>query len=441
MARRRGGDRPSRPHFRGRGPPAHGSLPSLARLRPRHGRASPSAGPVGAGAPAHRHEAGRRGARHGALRQGGTRFPLLRPSHPASPGWVSGGPRARDRPAFLRMHGQPPARRATRSRRRWRNGGPVPACQRRAPMRRQLIVLALAWLLAPSILPAASRTLRAGWSFPVQAGKRIVVDTSDMDIHLRVGDVNEIRVSVDARISNVTEHQAESWIAGHTPKIEDTGNALRIETSKGPRGILGHLTAKAKLSIVAPISTVPDLATLSGDISVRGDFPSAAPLRLATMTGNVHFVGAARSLTAIATSGKIDLVVVRPLEELVVRTTSGRVTLAGGTRTASVDTASGDIDLQDLSGGAQVSTASGSIQMRWDRLDTGQRVSIRSIRGPVRLALPPGVQPSGTLRTTKGTIESRLSGSLSPDGTVLELKGNGPVLDVETTKARILVEA
>jgi hypothetical protein len=307
-------------------------------------------------------------------------------------------------------------------------------------MRRPLPLAAAAWLLLSPGALAASRTVRTSWSFPTQEGKRIVVDTSDMDVELRVGDVQEIVVSVVAHISNVTEHQAETWAASHTPRIEDAPGALKIETGKGPKGLLGHLTAKSRLLIVAPVKTVPDLATLSGDITVRGDFPAASPLRLATMTGHIHFLGAARSLTAVATSGKVDLVVVRPLEELVARTTSGSVSFEGGARTVNVDTASGDIRLSGLSGDAQITTASGSIEMRWDRLDDGRRISIRSIRGPVRLDLPPGVQPSGELRTTRGTLETRLPGTMNGDGTVYRLTGEGPALDVETAKARIVVQ-
>jgi len=307
-------------------------------------------------------------------------------------------------------------------------------------MKRPVALLFLALLIVPAETFSASRTLHRSWLFPSRNGKRIVVDTSDMDVQLRVGDVQEILVTVEAHISNVTERQAEEWLVTHDPKLDDSDETLRIETSRGPKGILGHLTARARLSIVAPTSVIPDLATLSGDLGVRGDFPNAAPLRLATMTGDIDFLGAAHSLTAIATSGKVAIVVVRPLEELIVRTTSGRVKLSGGARKASVDTASGSITLMSLSGSCQVSTSSGSVDLAWDRLDPEHRVVVRSIRGAVDLNIPPGVAPSGTLRTVKGKIESRLSGTLNGDGTVFELRGDGPHMDVETTKARIVLE-
>jgi len=235
-------------------------------------------------------------------------------------------------------------------------------------MRHRLLVVFLSLILAPVTAFPASRSLQGSWRFPARPGKRIVVDTSDMDVRLRIGDVTEIQVTVTGHISNVTARQAEGWVKGHTPEMNDSDGTLRIETRKGPKGILGHLTAKAQLSIVAPLDTVPDLATLSGDITVIGDFPTADPLRLATMTGDLSFLGAAVSLTAIATSGKVNLQVVRPLEDLTVRTTSGRVTFTGGTRKASVDTASGDISLENLSGAAEISTSSGNVDLSWDRL-------------------------------------------------------------------------
>jgi len=306
-------------------------------------------------------------------------------------------------------------------------------------MRRSAPVLLLLLFLVPCSAFTASRSLSRSFTFPGKDGKRIVVDTSDMDVHLRVGDVKKILVIVEAHISNVTERQAKAWAAMHTPEINDSEEVVRIETRRGPKGILGHLTAKARLSIVAPLGTVPDLATLSGDITVTGDFPGAKPLRLATMTGNISFIGAAHSLTAIATSGKVDLQVVRPLEELIVRTTSGRVSFTGGARKVSVDTASGAISLDNLSGSVEISTSSGSVILAWDRLETGDRVAIRSTKGKVHLAIPVGVSPSGELRTVKGAIESRIPGTVAAGGSTFELSGEGPLLDVETAKGDILL--
>ncbi len=299
--------------------------------------------------------------------------------------------------------------------------------------------LSLAFALVPAPGLAASRAVNREWRFPAAPGKRIVVDTADMDVKLRAGDVEEILVTVDARISNVTERQAEQWLAMHTPTFHDSSESLDIETKRGPKGILGHLTARARLSIIAPISTIPDLATLSGAIEVQGDFPGAAPLRLATMTGNISFLGAARSVTAVATSGKVDLLVVRPLDDVIVRTTSGKVTLTGGSRHASVDTASGDISLAELSGSVQISTSSGTVNLSWDRLGAGERVVVRSTKGAVRLTLPPGVLPGGELRTVSGKIQSWIPGTPAANGTVLELPGQGPLFDVETAKAEIVV--
>lgn len=301
------------------------------------------------------------------------------------------------------------------------------------------LFFSLAFALVPAPGFPASRAVNQEWRFPAAPGKRIVVDTADMDVHLRAGDVEEILVTVDARISNVTERQAEQWIAMHTPTFHDSFESLDIETKRGPKGILGHLTAKARLSIVAPISAIPDIATLSGAIEVRGDFPGAAPLRLATMTGNISFLGAARSVAAVATSGKVVLRVVRPLDDVIVRTTSGKVTLSGGARHASVDTASGNISLTELSGSVQISTSSGAVTLSWDRLGAGERVVVRSTKGSVRLTLPPGILPGGELRTVTGKIRSWIPGTPAANGTVLKLAGQGPLFDIETAKAEIVI--
>ncbi len=307
------------------------------------------------------------------------------------------------------------------------------------PHRRLLGPLALLLMTATGA-GAATGELNRSWSFHAPPGIRLVVDAADTDVRLRVGDVTHIIVTVDLGISGVTDHQASTWIEHHTPRFQETPGHLTVTLEPAPRGILGHVTSRARLSIVAPSRILPDLTTTTGDIDVWGDFPEAAPLYLRTLSGKITWTGAAGTVDLRATTGRIHVKVVRPLEEFVASTSGGDVTLVGGARTAKVDTSSGGIHMEGLSGDALVTTASGDVTLAWDRAEGGVSVRVRSIKGAVRLLLPPTARPSGELRTTGGEIHCNLPGASGPEGGVVRLEGTGPALDVETSSADISLE-
>jgi hypothetical protein len=288
---------------------------------------------------------------------------------------------------------------------------------------------------------AAERNLDETKRFPGGDGKRIVVDVTGLDVELRTADVSDIEVTTRLKISGVGADKAQRWIASRTPEFSDGEDELRITSRPGKSGFLafGHFTARSRLQILMPITSVPDVTTTSGGVRIRGDFPSANPLRLRTATGTMEFEGAAASLDVRSASGDIRLDVLRPFERLFVRTSSGNLSLAGGARAVEVDTASGNIWLSNLSGSATVATSTGKITLRWDQLGHDDEMNVRSASGRVSLTVPENTSARGTLSTTGGTIRSDLPGTASDDGMGLTLEGDGPTITAETASGALIL--
>ncbi len=308
-------------------------------------------------------------------------------------------------------------------------------------MRRAVPLLLAVLVMAGGTATAAQRESTTTRRFPATSGKTVVVDAADMDVTLRAADVTEVEVTTELKISAVTDAQAERWVTEHTPELADTPERLTVTVRPVAVGFigLGMLTARARLSVVVPLSVIPDITTTSGSIRVRGDFAKASPLRLRTATGDMELEGAAAAVDVRTASGDARIEVVRPLENLFARTSSGDVTLIGGARSVHADTASGDVWLNNLSGKAEVETSSGKITLRWDRLDPDTDVTVRSSSGRIRMMLPPTVSPQGVLRTTAGAIRCDLPGAVNEAGDTVTLSGTGPTLEVETASGEMSV--
>ena len=302
--------------------------------------------------------------------------------------------------------------------------------------------LAMALLmLAATTASAAER--KENWSerLPVTEGDRVVVDVESIDVFLRTGDVRDVEVTTELRIAGVNQEKADAWIEKHTPEIERSDDGVVVRARPGRSGgfALWLLTARSRVGLITPASTVPDITTTSGRILIHGDFPDADPLMIRSSTGDMELVGAASGVDVRSSSGSARIRVVRPLDTLFARTSSGNVTLEGGARSVHVDTTSGDVWMTNLSGPAEAVTTTGGITLRWDRLDADAEVSVKTSSGRIQIVLPEHVSPKGLLKTTTGTIRSDLPGTVSEAGDAVELAGDGPRLTVETDSGEIIL--
>ena len=301
------------------------------------------------------------------------------------------------------------------------------------------LVFGISIVVAPGPVIAAQKDVATTESFPSAESKHLEVDAADLDVRIRTADVDVIEADLLLHIGGTGEEKAQRWIENHTPEFTDSADRLQITVVPAKSGFLwfGSLSARARLSLLTPDEIVPDITTTSGGIQIRGDFPNARPLHLRTSTGNVEMDGAAASIDFRSAAGDAQIKVVRPLDTLIARTSSGDVRLVGGARTARVDTASGRISLQNLSGDAEISTSTAKIVLSWDRLDPSAIVRVRSSSGSVQLIVPADVSPQGTITTTTGSVRSELPGEVVEGGMTLRLSGDGPTFDIETASGEI----
>ncbi len=304
------------------------------------------------------------------------------------------------------------------------------------------VLVALCVVAMSAVAGAAQRELDSTDRYPVEAGDRVIVDVASLNVTLRGADVAEAELHTELRISGVGEERAEDFVARHTPVVERLDDGLSVIARPGNDGFmgLGLLTARARIHLLVPRTAAPDVTTTSGTIRVEGDFPNAEPLLLRSSTGDIEMNGAATGVDIRTPAGDSRIDVMRPLEDLFARTSTGDVTLHGGTRHAHVETASGDIWLEGLSGPADVSTSSGRITLRWDRLDPEDTVRVRSTSSRITLLVPAHARPRGTLTTTGGRVRSDLPGTVNEAGDTVVLEGDGPLIEAETASGEIILE-
>jgi len=305
------------------------------------------------------------------------------------------------------------------------------------------IVAAVILVLAAGSLPAAQRDFSGTETFSAPDGTRVVIDTANVDIRIRTADVNEVEVATELHISGVGEERAERFISSHMPATEVEVGRISITVSPGRSGFLGFgtLTARTRIGFLMPGYVIPDITTTGGSISVRGDFPNARPFYLRTATGDMEFVGAAASVDIRTASGDARLELLRPLDRFFARTSSGNVSLSGGAREVHVDTASGSVWMDNLSGNTEVITSTGKITLTWDRLEPEHRVVVRSDSSRIRLTLPEGTAPRGSLRTIGGSVRSDFPGIVNDASDTVTLSGDGPEILVESASGDVTLEA
>lgn len=298
-------------------------------------------------------------------------------------------------------------------------------------------------VLAAGSSDAAQRDYSGTEDFAAPDGVRVVIDTATVDIRIRTADVNQVEVATELHISGVGEERAERFISSHMPTTEVGDGSISVTVNPGKSGFLGFgtLTARTRIGFLLPGYVIPDITTTGGSISLRGDFPNARPLYLRSATGDMEVVGAAGAVDIRTASGDARLDLIRPLERFFARTSSGNLSLSGGAREVHADTASGSVWMDGLSGNAEVITSTGKITLTWDRLETENRVVVRSDSSRIRLTIPEGTGPRGSLRTIGGSVRSDFPGIVNDAGDTVTLSGDGPEILVESASGDVTLEA
>ncbi|MCD4748425.1 MAG: DUF4097 domain-containing protein [Thermoanaerobaculales bacterium] len=289
------------------------------------------------------------------------------------------------------------------------------------------------------ISDAALREYFAADDFVLTEGQQMIVDGWDLDIHVRAADTELVRCSTDLRISGTGADTADQWVASRIPHFTEDDKGLQVGLQSSEDGFLGlgKYMRRSRIGLLTPLWVIPDVTTSTGLIDIWGDFSLADPMRLRSSTGNITFRGAAASIEIRTTSGNTLMDVVRPLNRLWARTSSGTLQLSGGAKNIEIETASGSVTLAGLSGSASVETVSGEIIIAWDRLPKDVVVTLRTSKGDIHVTLPPESRPSGRLTTVTGEILSEFPGEIGIEGDTVLLTGDGPTLEIETASGAL----
>jgi hypothetical protein len=293
-------------------------------------------------------------------------------------------------------------------------------------MRPYLVVLAAALVLPLTAChrrPATSTNHHETRSFAAAPGKLVRLDVRSIDVAVEVvkGEAIDFEVTLAAHASS--RAAASRWIERNTPVIDDSPSRLEISVPKRSGvSVIGFLATDGRIRIKLPPQCTLEVHTASGDVTLAGEDPLAAPVRIETASGDVTVRGGARELLLDTASGDIR-VAGAALAVLEVNTASGDVRLDAGADRAVIDTASGSVTLRDLGGDLSANTSSGDLEARWARLPAGTRIRVETSSGDVRLRLPAAGALSGEMRTSSGSIESDYPGTEERRGHRFTLSG------------------
>jgi len=128
--------------------------------------------------------------------------------------------------------------------------------------------------------------------------------------------------------------------------------------------------------------------------------PTGSDVVVGTISGNVKLQGQLGAVRVTTVSGSIE---VDRAEALDARSVAGNIDVDRCSGQCRLQTISGLIKLGETAGSVSAQSASGKIEV--DMRSAGD-VKVRTMSGPVRVAVPRGVRPSTSLRSLSGRPRS-----------------------------------
>ena len=215
------------------------------------------------------------------------------------------------------------------------------------------------------------------------------------NIQLNFGDENKVRVQVPASV-----------------RLEQ----VKVETTSGDVGVNGVTTDALEVSSRSGDLTVElpgnrmlrhvELRTTSGDAEAR---LSAKEAQMHSMSGDLRFAGAARTLDISSTSGDVTVKLeADTCEKCSVRSVSGDVECTGAARVMSAGSTSGDIELNTASEEVSFASVSGDVDVV-SRHDGLRSVEGHTVSGDVTIRLPESVKGADvSFSTTSGDVRQKV---------------------------------
>ncbi|MCM1191509.1 MAG: DUF4097 domain-containing protein [Butyrivibrio sp.] len=348
-----------------------------------------------------------------------------------------------------------------------------------------VIILGLCVLLGYGISGRFGRAGSVSWGGRYQL-------VQEQEIPLK--DVEDIRIEYTKSGNDVAVYEAEgdTVIIREYANYEAAGRELaQIKLQSGKLTVKGPRRTNSFISINRDIYTeiyLPagysgrlNIGTVSGEISLSMDLTLEGELNLASISGDINTYSQnikAKKINAASTSGEIRLSLLET-EEVNVSTTSGdiwiekadapvscastsgEITVSGGTGNRDVDSTSGDIWVKELSGRISVDTTSGEINVSGDSgygsmgstsgdvflslAELSGDISVSTSSGEVTMELPKEASLEFEAGTSSGEIDTFFDDALSfsrkgnhAEGTV----GSGGLkIEIITTSGDVRIKA
>lgn len=162
--------------------------------------------------------------------------------------------------------------------------------------------------------------------------------------------------------------------------------ALEVRAGRG---------GSASLEVRCPAGTAISIGTISGDVTLLGEFGDAA---VTTTSGDVS-IDRVAALDVRSLSGHIEVGGCAGPCRL--HSKSGNIE-ARATGPAEAGTVSGRVQLRRTSGGVTVRTVSGNVELG---TDGSEAVRIRTVSGQIAVRVPAGSSPQARLRSLAGKVQ------------------------------------
>jgi hypothetical protein len=116
------------------------------------------------------------------------------------------------------------------------------------------------------------------------------------------------------------------------------------------------------------------------------------------------------------TSVDYQIVVPRSASLENVKLINGGLTISGVAGQVKASSVNGSIHAENLEGETELSTVNGRLEAGFHRLNRDKPITLRSVNGPIRLLIPPGMGAVLTARNLSGGIESEFGRVFRGDG-------------------------
>lgn len=231
------------------------------------------------------------------------------------------------------------------------------------------------------------------YSYPLDPGGKLSVETFNGDIEVSAWDQNTVEISGSKR--GPTREEADSLEVA----IQHSPASISIRVQASP---VRHNHQGARFFIQAPSSTVLDwLATSNGAIRVTG---GSGPARLRTSNGRIRVTGLGGGLEATTSNGPIFA------------------------------------DLEGAGGPVRAKTSNGNIELRLP-MRLKDEVRAQTSNGDITLRLPEGLDARLSARTSNASITSdfdlRMQGENGRNRVEAVMGKGGPLVELVTSNGRI----